>query len=201
MTRDYLTNLCFSITFLNLALVGICSLEMDGSFVSLVRLGAVLCNIVMGILLLGNRSATADSSPLYRPYWLGMIVSNILVVKLVDESAGLVSIPSLIFVLGVLITLLSLLSLGASFAVTPMKSKIKTRWLYALVRHPIYLGESVMLLSCVCACRSVISVVIFLIYLAITALRIREEERLLCKTEEYRIYCQNTPWRLLPYIW
>ena len=174
---------------------------MEATFLVAVRCCAVLSNIVMGLLLLLNREAVSEASPLHRPYWLGMILCNIFVVKMVDSAVPLISIASLLLAVGFVLTLLSLLSLGSSFAVTPMTSKIKTRVLYAVVRHPIYLGESLMLLSCVVACRSIWAIPLYLLFMVVTALRIGEEERLLSNSAEYREYTKRTRWRLLPYIW
>ena len=201
MSRDYLSNLIFGATFLNLTIVGICTLDLCCTFLTVVRLGAVICNLSMGIILIFNNRSKAESSPLYKPYWLGMIVCNIIAVKMVDISYPAISISSLIYLAGVVIVMTSLFSLGCSFAVTPMLSKIKTRYIYKLVRHPMYLGESIMLLSCTIAGETMVSVLWFFLYMVMTLLRIQEEEKLLSQTEQYKRYCSNTRWRLIPYVW
>lgn len=201
MNRDYLSNLIFGVTFLNLAIVGSCTLVLGYTFFIMVRLGAIMCNLIMGLALILNSSSKSKSSPLYKPYWLGMIMCNIIIVKMIDTSYPIVSISSFIFILGLVIVMLSLFSLKGSFTVTPMLSEIKTHYAYTFVRHPMYLGESIMVLSCVIAGKTPISILVFIVYLSIAIFRIQEEERLLLQMNQYKIYRLNTRWRLLPYIW
>lgn len=201
MNRSYFVNLLFGLTFLNLTVVGMFSLTCSFTFFSMVRLSIVMCNFVMGLMLICNKNSILVSSPLYRPYWLLMIVCNIVVVKLIDELHPLVGIASVVFIIGATILLLSLCSLRGSFAVIPMVSPIKTNFLYRLVRHPMYLGESLMLLACTIASNTGISFIVFIAYLATMILRVKEEEKLLSLNTKYESYCLKVTWRLLPHIW
>ena len=201
MNKDYLSNLTFGATFLNLTMVGIYTLIFSDTFLTVVRLGAIICNFIMGVILILNNSSKAKSSPLYKPYWLGMILCNIFIVKMIENSCPAIHIASLLYAIGFIIVMLSLFSLGQSFAVTPMLSKIKTQYIYRYVRHPMYLGESMMLFSCVLASETIMSILIFFLYIANTLLRIQEEEKLLLQTDEYKEYCSKTRWKLFPYIW
>lgn len=201
MNKDYLTNLTFGITFLNLAIVGILALDFECTFSTVVRLGSLSCNMLMGILLLFNKKSISVHSPLYKPFWLLMIIFNIMIVKMIDISRPAVCFPSFLFVAGLVAVVFSLFSLGSSFAVTPMSSEVKTRFAYSLVRHPMYLGESLMVLSCTLATRSLWSFPIFLLFAASVVFRVREEENLLLESEQYRQYCEKTRWRIIPFIW
>ena len=124
-----------------------------------------------------------------------------LIVKMIDGEQPALSIASVLFVTGLVAVLFSLFSLGGSFAVTPMSSEVKTRFAYGLVRHPMYLGESVMVMACVLATRNLLSIPVFLLYVLSVVLRIREEEALLVKSEQYRLYCTSTRWRIIPFVW
>lgn len=200
MNKDYLSNLIFGATFLNLTIVGSCTLTISCTFLTMVRLGAIICNFIMGIILIFNNCSKAKYSPLYKPYWLGMILCNILIVKMIEISYLAVHI-ALLYAIGFIIVMLSLFSLGHSFTVTPMRSKIKTNYIYRFVRHPMYLGESIMLLSCVVASETIMSILFFFFYITNMILRIHEEEKLLLQTDEYKWYCSKTRWKLLPYVW
>lgn len=201
MNTDRITNIAFGLTFINLSVVGITSIQTEALFLSMVRFGAVLCNIVMGITLLFNKDARSDASPLHRPFWLGMIICNIIAVKMVNETLPLVCIQSAIYITGIITTLISVASLGQSFSVTPMISTIKTSAIYKLVRHPMYLGETLMLIACGFASESLIIISVIIVYLYITVLRILEEEKVLRHEDAYIKYCHETKWRLIPYIW
>lgn len=201
MNKDYLTNLTFGITFLNLAIVGITALNLECTFQTVVRLGSVLCNLMMGTLLLFNKRSVSAHGPLYKPFWLLMIICNMLIVKMIDGEQPALSVASFLFVTGLVAVLFSLFSLGGSFAVTPMSSEVKTRFAYGLVRHPMYLGESVMVMACVLATRNLLSIPVFLLFVLSVVLRIREEEALLVKSEQYRLYCTSTRWRIIPFVW
>ena len=201
MNKDYLTNLTFGITFLNLAIVGITALNLECTFQTVVRLDSVLCNLMMGTLLLFNKRSVSAHGPLYKPFWLLMIICNMLIVKMIDGEQPALSVASVLFVTGLVAVLFSLFSLGGSFAVTPMSSEVKTRFAYGLVRHPMYLGESVMVMACVLATRNLLSIPVFLLFVLSVVLRIREEEALLVKSEQYRLYCTSTRWRIIPFVW
>ena len=201
MTKDHLTNIVFGITFLNLSAVGACAITFDCAFITIVRLGALLCNLLMGVLLLFSRSSVSSSSPLHHPYWLGMVLCNIAGVKMVTKEHEIIVTCSLLFVFGMLLVIASLFSLGNSFTVTPMFTRIRTRFVYSYVRHPMYLGESIMFLSCILASGSLFAFLLYLLFVVFMVLRIREEETLLSKSAAYKQYCSKTSWRLLPYVW
>lgn len=73
---------------------------------------------------------------------------------------------------------------------------------YALVRHPMYLGTSIMWLATPVALGSYWALPVFLILPIVLVYRIRnEEEVLLRELPGYREYTQNVRYRLIPGIW
>lgn len=201
MSKGYLVNIVFSVTFVNLAIVGMSTLSLDGTLYSMVRTGGIVCNIAMAVCLLLNKHAVADASPLHRPYWLGMIASNIAVVKMMDMHCTMFGVGGVCFLVGMAIVLVSLFSMGNSFAVTPMMSTIRTSSVYSVVRHPMYLGESIMVMACILSAASHVSLLLLIPYVFFTVMRIRDEERLLLESDQYRRYCARTRWRLFPGLW
>lgn len=98
-------------------------------------------------------------------------------------------------------TVVSLLSLGRSFAVLPALRATVTRGPYSLVRHPTYLGELLMLGSCSVAAWSWGSLGLFIGVLLTVGLRIMAEERVLEASPDYIAYREQVRWRLLPGVW
>lgn len=200
MIRAHLVNVLFGITLFNLAIIGIHSLKISYTFLFMARLCIIASNLVMGALLICNKRSQLGRSPLSKPYWLGMIICNVAIFKFISEVHPIISAASFVFIAGFSILLLALFAINSSFSVTPMVSSIKTKSLYGIIRHPMYFGESIMLLSCVFASITRLSYLVFVIYIISMIFRINEEENVL-QSDEYKSYCMQVPWRLFPYVW
>ena len=74
--------------------------------------------------------------------------------------------------------------------------------LYGIVRHPMYSATVVLFLSMPVVLGSVPALLVFLVYPAIIAKRIRNEEQVLTRElHGYREYKHKVRWRLIPFIW
>ena len=105
-----------------------------------------------------------------------------------------------IFALGAAVTVISLSTLGGSFAIFPARRTLKTGGPYRLIRHPAYLGETVMLLGVALTVGSPLGWALMAASIAAFVFRIQGEERV-WNTPEFAAYQQQTPWRLIPGIW
>ncbi len=106
-----------------------------------------------------------------------------------------------LFVIGTIFAVLSLICLGGNFAIFPTLRGITKHGPYQLVRHPVYLGEYVMVCACCLAYPSVTTISLTAAMIPLLAVRILVEERLLSQSERYTDYQQLVQWRLLPLIW
>jgi len=106
-----------------------------------------------------------------------------------------------LFVSGVLLTCIALLSLGRSFSILPAVRTIARSGPYQWVRHPAYLGESVMALGCVAASPSWKSGLLLALVVPFVVWRIRVEEELLRHSPDYVEYTRQVRWRLVPGVW
>lgn len=74
--------------------------------------------------------------------------------------------------------------------------------LYSIVRHPMYSVTLTLFLSMPLILGSWYSFALFMLYIPIIVLRIKDEERLLkSELNGYTEYCQRVRYRLIPYIW
>lgn len=80
--------------------------------------------------------------------------------------------------------------------------QVITTGLYAVIRHPMYLGLVVMILFTPLALGSYWAVIPSLLCIPMNVFRIiGEEEVLLRELPGYKDYCLKTPYRLVPLIW
>jgi len=80
--------------------------------------------------------------------------------------------------------------------------KVVTTGMYSIIRHPMYLGAIIMLSFVPLALGSYWALITFLLMDVLVVLRLLNEEEYLQKElPGYREYMQETPYRLVPYVW
>ncbi len=85
---------------------------------------------------------------------------------------------------------------------TQKKQKIITTGPYSLVRHPMYSGNILFMISIPIALGSILALVPAILFLILFLPRIFFEERILItEFEEYKQYCKEVRYRLIPKIW
>jgi protein-S-isoprenylcysteine O-methyltransferase Ste14 len=73
---------------------------------------------------------------------------------------------------------------------------------YRIVRHPMYLGASVMFLFVPLALGSYFALPVFALLIPIIVFRLLNEEKVLRQElPGYSEYCLRTPFRLVPFVW
>ena len=107
-----------------------------------------------------------------------------------------IMVPSLYLgAVGVVLWVLSMLTLGASFAVLPGTDRLVTRGVYRYMRHPIYVGIVLTLSGLFLACGSTICLVyVFTVVIPLNIFRARAEEKALYQQlgNAYQQYRANT---------
>lgn len=80
--------------------------------------------------------------------------------------------------------------------------KVIDTGLYGIVRHPMYSATIILFLSMPLVLGSPVSFVIFLVYPAILAKRIRNEEKVLeAELQGYAEYKEKVKYRIIPFVW
>jgi protein-S-isoprenylcysteine O-methyltransferase Ste14 len=73
---------------------------------------------------------------------------------------------------------------------------------YAFVRHPMYLGMTLMMLATPLALESYVALPVFALQVPILVYRLVHEEKTLCRDlPGYAEYCNRTRRRLVPGVW
>lgn len=107
----------------------------------------------------------------------------------------------LLFLAGAVWTFVSLATLGRSFGLFPGARQLVASGPYRLVRHPAYLGESVMALAALGIAGSWWTAVLLCCLPVCLVWRIRAEEAVLSELPGYREYCRSVRWRIVPGLW
>jgi protein-S-isoprenylcysteine O-methyltransferase Ste14 len=102
---------------------------------------------------------------------------------------------------GLLIALASLGTLGRSFGIVAANRGVKTGGPYRLVRHPAYLGYLIGYIGYVAENPSVANLSLLCVSTAFQLVRIGEEERLLSGDSTYEAYRRSVRYRLVPLIY
>ncbi|MDD1695490.1 MAG: isoprenylcysteine carboxylmethyltransferase family protein [Methanoregula sp.] len=121
-----------------------------------------------------------------------------------DVPAGVVLAANTIVILGYLYIFLVFRenTYASRIVQVEQNQKVISTGPYALVRHPMYLGISIMLLATPIALGSYWAFPAFMIFPLILVYRIiNEEEVLMRELPGYRDYMQNVRYRLVPGIW
>ena len=103
--------------------------------------------------------------------------------------------------IGLLIALFSLGTLGRSFGIVAANRGVKTGGPYRFVRHPAYFGYLVSYAGYVAENPSAANVGLLCLSTAFQLVRIREEEQLLARDSAYHDYRRSVRHRLIPLVY
>ncbi len=101
---------------------------------------------------------------------------------------------------GALVAVAAVISLGRSFGIVAANRGIRTRGLYRIVRHPLYAAYILTEIGYLFENPSLRNGCLFAIVTVFQAVRIVEEERTLAEDPAYREYCLRVRSRVVPYV-
>ncbi len=179
------------------------AVNAEDLLVQLVLLGSVPIDILGAYSFLVRRpvmmpTMTDEVLVPFLSFFSPILVLN--TVLLPSESYS-IPIGAIIAVPGVALTIYSLAHLKRSFAILPAVRDVVTGGPYRLVRHPLYLGEALYLLGLMFVLFNSISVLLFVISLALMVERIKMEERKMMTHPGYKDYAGRVRYRLIPMIY
>jgi protein-S-isoprenylcysteine O-methyltransferase Ste14 len=134
-----------------------------------------------------------------------------MVLSALDHRFGWSSVPPVValigdvlVVVGIGIAMLVVVqnSYAAATVTVEADQPVISSGLYGLVRHPMYVGNVIMMLGIPLALGSYWGLVMVIPGILVLVVRILDEERtLVAELDGYRDYTQRVHYRLLPYVW
>lgn len=137
---------------------------------------------------------------------IGIIVQTLLpeILPVTNDPTTLRAAGALIFTCGLLIAVMSRLQLGKNWADIETgriveRQTVVSKGIYAYVRHPIYIGDLLLLLGLELSLNSWLWVGVGFLIPVVLWKAIREEKMLVNQLPGYEIYCSQTK-RFIPFI-
>ena len=141
--------------------------------------------------------------------FLGLFAT--MVFSALDHRFGWSSVPPLLSVLGdvlvatglgIAMLVIAQNSYAAATVTVEAGQTVASHGLYKVVRHPMYVGNVIMMIGIPLALGSYWGLLFVIPGTLVLALRILDEEELLLRElPGYREYAQGVRYRLVPYIW
>ena len=133
--------------------------------------------------------------------WVIGFVGTLLPLMVVQSDGAALPYGSMLLLLGFGIAVGAQLSLRRSFGVVAANRGVRTGGLYALVRHPMYLGYFLTHLGFLLTNPARWNVVVYAVWMACQLYRIRAEERVLSADTAYEAFTRRVPYRLVPFVY
>ena len=156
--------------------------------------------ILVCLALARRRSVGTSSRP--ADWTIGVVGAFLPLLLRPDEGAGpLARLAEPLQVVGLLITMAGVLSLGRSFGLIAADRGIKTSGVYRVVRHPLYAGYLLGYLGYLGVYPNLWNCVITVGTAVALNWRALVEERFLARDPAYRDYLRRVRWRFLPSVY
>jgi protein-S-isoprenylcysteine O-methyltransferase Ste14 len=121
---------------------------------------------------------------------------------MVQPAVSLLAAGGVVLGFGIVFLVFRANSYTSAIIEVAAEQQVITSGPYRLVRHPMYAGAGVLLLSSPPALGSWLALVFVLLLLALIIARLRAEEVYLrAHLADYAAYCHTVPYRLIPWLW
>jgi protein-S-isoprenylcysteine O-methyltransferase Ste14 len=103
-------------------------------------------------------------------------------------------------ILGIFLGVITTLGLGRSFGILIAQRRIKTSGVYRIVRHPMYMSDTVMRTSFIAANPSIFNLILYIGATGCYVVRALLEERFLVRDPAYVEYMRTVNYRFIPWV-
>jgi protein-S-isoprenylcysteine O-methyltransferase Ste14 len=166
---------------------------------SLLQAGHTAFVLTIVALFILRRPAKIQGSQ--ATFWLAAIATIGPLLAFQTTETGWPEVGVVVQQIGLILTLVAILTLRRSFGLAPAHRGLVMRGVYRIVRHPLYLAEFVALIGFCIGYSSLWNWTILAVVVVLQVMRLLAEERLLSTDAEYVAYQQRVRWRLLPGVW
>jgi protein-S-isoprenylcysteine O-methyltransferase Ste14 len=170
----------------------------------LARAAAVIFAVLWIVLLVVRRTPKAKAEgllPRVAALAGGFLGIGIVLLPPHELSPTFNAISAALILAGTIFSIYAIIRLGRSVSIMAEARRLVTDGPYAVIRHPLYLGEAVALLGLTLQYLSAWALLLLGLQLAFQFLRMSNEEQVLSRTfPEYRAYMQRTA-RLIPGVY
>ncbi len=174
-------------------------LEADWGRLRIIDWSFRLQNLAMCcFLLIRTFHKRIDGNWLHQLVALGAFFSGALMVAAPGDSVPAAAAAITLAANGLGIA--SLLSLNRSFGILIANRQIKTRGVYAVVRHPMYLSDILLRAGFLAGYWSWMNLGLAAFSIGLYVIRALLEEKFLAADPEYRAYMRRVGWRLIPKV-
>jgi protein-S-isoprenylcysteine O-methyltransferase Ste14 len=133
--------------------------------------------------------------------WVIGFAGTLLPLMVVRSDGAVLPYGGILLLLGFGIAVSAKLSLCRSFGVVAANRGVRTGGLYALVRHPMYLGYFLTHLGFLLTNPVLWNVAVYAVWTACQLYRVRAEERVLSADTAYVAFACRVRYRLLPLVY
>lgn len=116
------------------------------------------------------------------------------------ENPSLLMAARAVMVVANILGLLTILNLGKSFGILIALRRVETRWLYSIIRHPMYLTDILVRVGLVLQVPVSVNIFLAIVSAGIYVQRALFEEDFLSRSPEYADYMKRVRYRFIPYV-
>jgi protein-S-isoprenylcysteine O-methyltransferase Ste14/uncharacterized membrane protein (UPF0127 family) len=166
---------------------------------SITSLGLLAVNTIIFTLFL-TRKQSQDTSKSIADWGIALatVLFSAMLRPHMSQNTLLGSISMAIQSIGMLLMLLSLISLGRSFGIVPSNRTVKSKGAFQIVRHPLYVSELIYYFGFLMGnCTHINTLLVLGIFIG-QFYRASAEEKLLSQDPAYLQYCELVRFRFIP---
>ncbi|HUW56896.1 MAG TPA: isoprenylcysteine carboxylmethyltransferase family protein [Planctomycetota bacterium] len=156
--------------------------------------------VLLVLVVIRTRHLDIDRNIFHQLVALAAFFSALGFVGQKTTSEALIWSARTVTFIALVLGILTQLNLGRSFGILIARRKIKTDWLYGVIRHPMYVTDILFKVGMILKMPSWPNAAVLAFGVGCYVYRALLEEKFLSQNEEYREYMKRVRYRFLPWI-